>query len=73
MDSALGYFRDHYVVPGGVVLIAMTIVGLTLAARRSDSALLRAAISLWVVNLAALVLSSVWYFHAVRAASRYGG
>lgn len=73
MDSALGYFRDHYVAPGGVALIAFAVAGMSFAARRGYRTLHRAAIAFWVVNLAALFLSSVWYFHSVRAASNYGG
>jgi len=72
-DGALGYFRDHYVMPAGVALMVLAIAGLSVAAARSDRALHRLAVVFWVVNLIALFLSSVWYFHAVRAASNYRG
>jgi len=69
--SSIGYFRDFYVLPAGIALGLVAAVLLGLAAKRSRSVLHRAAVIVWIVNLIALVTSSVWYFHAIRAASNY--
>ena len=71
--SSIGYFRDFYVLPAGIALGRVAAVVLGLAAKRSPSALHRAAFTGWIVNLIVFVASSVWYFHAIHAASNYRG
>lgn len=71
--SSIGYFRDHYVFPAGIVFAALAIASLGLAARRGRGFFHRVAVGLWLLNLAAIFASSIWYFHTIRAAGGYRG
>ncbi len=69
----MGYFRYFYVLPAGLAFGAFAGFGLVLMARRGRRSLDRAAVAVWVLNLAALVVSSIWYFHSIREAGNYRG
>jgi hypothetical protein len=69
----MGYFRDHYVLPAGIAFAVLAVTGLSLAASRSHKSLHRASVAVWIANLAAILLSSIWYFQVIRAAGSYRG
>ncbi len=71
--SSMGYFRDHYVLPGSIVLAACSLAALAIAASRSHTALHRVVIAAWTLIAAALLGSSIWYFRTLHAASSYRG
>jgi hypothetical protein len=71
--SSMGYFRDHYVLPAGFAFAVLAITGLSLAASRSHKSLHRASVIVCIANLAAILVSSTWYFYTTRAAAGYRG
>ena len=71
--SSMGYFRDHYVLPAGIGFAVLAMTGLSLAASRSHKSLHWASVVVFIANLAAILLSSNWYFHTTRAAAGYRG
>ena len=71
--SSIGYFRDLYVLPAGIVFTALAITSLAFAARRGQGVFYRVVIGSWLLNLIAIFISSLWYFQTIRAAGEYRG
>jgi|KBSMisStandDraft_5_1062788.scaffolds.fasta_scaffold1358886_1 hypothetical protein len=69
--SSIGYFRATYVLTGAVGFLL--VAGLLLWASARSNRTRAAAILAWIFNATLLIGSSLWYFHAVRAASEYRG
>jgi hypothetical protein len=70
--SSIGYFRDTYVLAGAIAFLLITGAIFWIVAGRSRR--LRPTIVIaCIVNMALLTASSLWYFHAVRAAGAYRG
>ena len=69
--SSIGYFRVTYVLGGAIGFLLVASLLLWAFARFNR---IRAAATLaWILNATLLIGSSLWYFHAVRAASEYRG
>jgi hypothetical protein len=71
--SSMGYFRDHYVLAAAILFVLAAATAFGLAARVGAPVLRRVVIVGWILNIVALVGSSLWYFHAVQAAAGAGG
>jgi hypothetical protein len=69
--SSIGYFRDTYVLGGAIVFVAAASLLLWVLARANRPGI--GATMAWALNVVMLVASSLWYFHAIRAASDYRG
>jgi hypothetical protein len=71
-DSSIGYFRDVYVAAGAVLYI-LTLIASVWAASRTRRFVPHILIGAWIVNVALVIGSALWYFNAVRTASEYRG
>src|SRR5262249_54002241 len=70
--SALGFFRDRYVVPGAALFLVLLILGSTVAVRRGGKAIRGVLLVGWFVLLAGVVVLTEWYFHGPRASELTG-